>query len=51
MAAFSLLVNFLGDAIDARMESLLEGACMQSAASYDHIWVYHMVRWLYGYAK
>jgi len=25
MAAFSLLVNFLGDAIDARMESLLEG--------------------------
>lgn len=25
MAAFSLLVNFLGDAIDSRMESLLEG--------------------------
>jgi len=25
MAAFSLLVNFLGDAIDARMESLMEG--------------------------
>jgi len=25
MAAFSLLVNFLGDAIDSRMESLMEG--------------------------